>query len=63
VSTRFPSSAPPVVTFGAGAFLAGAVAERLGRPLLEMPWTAGERDAGPAAALAGLAAARLRPAC
>jgi probable H4MPT-linked C1 transfer pathway protein len=63
VGTRCPGSAPPVVTFGAGAFLAGAVVERLGRPLLEMPWSAAEREAGPAAALAGLAAARLRAAC
>jgi hypothetical protein len=51
------------VTFGAGAFLARAVAGRLGRPVVEMPWSAAERDAGPAAALAGLAAARVRASC
>jgi hypothetical protein len=28
-----------------------------------MPWTAAERDAAPAAALAALAAARVRAAC
>jgi (4-(4-[2-(gamma-L-glutamylamino)ethyl]phenoxymethyl)furan-2-yl)methanamine synthase len=63
VSTRFAHSAAPVVTFGAGAFLARAVAERLGRPVLEMPWSAAERDAGPAAALAELAAAHVRASC
>ena len=47
-----------VVPLGVGAFLARAVAERLGRPVLEMPWSAAERDAAPAAALAELAAAR-----
>jgi probable H4MPT-linked C1 transfer pathway protein len=45
----------PVVPLGGGAFLAREVAGRLGRPLLEMPWSAAERDAAPAAALAGLA--------
>jgi probable H4MPT-linked C1 transfer pathway protein len=60
VSTRFPGSATPVVTFGSGAFLARAAAERLGRAVLEMPWSPAERDAAPAAALAELAAARLR---
>jgi uncharacterized hydantoinase/oxoprolinase family protein len=63
VSTRWPERATPVVTFGAGAFLARAAAERLGRPALEMPWSAAERDAGPAAALAGLAAAAVRASC
>jgi (4-(4-[2-(gamma-L-glutamylamino)ethyl]phenoxymethyl)furan-2-yl)methanamine synthase len=63
VSTRIDGRAPPLVTFGAGAFLARAVAERLGRPVVEMPWSAAERDAGPAAALAELAAARVRAAC
>jgi probable H4MPT-linked C1 transfer pathway protein len=63
VSTRFAGAPPPLVTFGVGAFLARAVAERLGRPVLEMPWTAEERDAAPAAALAELAAARLRAPC
>ena len=48
-----------VVPLGVGAFLARAVAERLGRPVLELPWSAAERDAAPAAALAELAAARL----
>jgi probable H4MPT-linked C1 transfer pathway protein len=46
----------PIVPLGAGAFLARAVAERLGRPVLELPWTAAERHAAPAAALAALAA-------
>ncbi|MEA2380204.1 MAG: (((gamma-L-glutamylamino)ethyl phenoxymethyl)furan-2-yl)methanamine synthase [Solirubrobacteraceae bacterium] len=63
VGTRRPGSTAPVVTFGAGAFLARAVAERLGRPVVEMPWSEAERDAGPAAALAGLAAARVRASC
>ena len=49
--------AAPVVPLGVGAFLARAVAERLGRPVLELPWSAAERDAAPAAALAELAAA------
>jgi probable H4MPT-linked C1 transfer pathway protein len=49
-------AAVPIVPLGAGAFLARAVAERLGRPVLELPWTAAERDAAPAAALAALAA-------
>lgn len=62
VSTRF-AGAPPVVTLGVGAFLARAAAERLGRPVLEMPWSAAQRDAAPAAALAELAAARLRASC
>jgi probable H4MPT-linked C1 transfer pathway protein len=63
VSTRLGGSATPVVTLGVGAFLACAVAERLGRPALEMPWSAAEREAGPAAALARLAGARLRASC
>ncbi len=46
-----------VVPLGVGAFLARAVAERLGRPVLELPWSAEQRDAAPAAALADLAAA------
>jgi (4-(4-[2-(gamma-L-glutamylamino)ethyl]phenoxymethyl)furan-2-yl)methanamine synthase len=46
----------PIVPLGAGACLARAVAERLGRPVLELPWTAAERHAAPAAALAALAA-------
>lgn len=47
----------PVVPLGVGAFLARAVAERLGRPVVELPWSDAERDAAPAAALAELAAA------
>jgi probable H4MPT-linked C1 transfer pathway protein len=62
VSARH-ASAPPIVPLGAGAFMARAVAERLGRPVAEMPWSAAARDAAPAAALAELAAARLRPSC
>jgi (4-(4-[2-(gamma-L-glutamylamino)ethyl]phenoxymethyl)furan-2-yl)methanamine synthase len=57
------ASAPPVVPLGAGAFLAREVAERLGRPMLEMPWTPAQRDAAPAAALAELASARLKAQC
>jgi (4-(4-[2-(gamma-L-glutamylamino)ethyl]phenoxymethyl)furan-2-yl)methanamine synthase len=56
VSTRFPERAMPIVALGSGAFIACAVAERLGRPVLEMPWSAAERDVAPAAALAELAA-------
>jgi (4-(4-[2-(gamma-L-glutamylamino)ethyl]phenoxymethyl)furan-2-yl)methanamine synthase len=63
VSRRLGESATPVVTLGAGAFVARAAAERLGRPVLEMPWSAAEREAGPAAALARLATARLRASC
>jgi (4-(4-[2-(gamma-L-glutamylamino)ethyl]phenoxymethyl)furan-2-yl)methanamine synthase len=63
VLSRFGGSAAPVVPLGVGAFLARAVAERLGRPAVEMPWSAGEREAGPAAALARLAAERLRTPC
>jgi (4-(4-[2-(gamma-L-glutamylamino)ethyl]phenoxymethyl)furan-2-yl)methanamine synthase len=63
VSTRAAGTATPVVTFGAGAFLARAAAHWMGRPVLEMPWSAAERDAAPAAALAGLAAARVRASC
>jgi (4-(4-[2-(gamma-L-glutamylamino)ethyl]phenoxymethyl)furan-2-yl)methanamine synthase len=44
-----------IVPLGAGAFLAREVAARLERPVLEMPWGEAERDAAPAAALAGLA--------
>jgi len=57
------AGAPPVVVLGVGAFLARAVAERLGRPVVEMPWSEAERDAAPAAALAELAAARLSAPC
>ena len=62
VSTR-SACATPVVALGVGAFLARAVAESLGRPVLEMPWSAAERDAAPAAALAELAATRVRASC
>ena len=48
----------PVVALGIGAFLAREVAARLGRPVAELPWSAAERDAAPAAALAELMAAR-----
>jgi len=63
VGTRVPADAAPVVPLGTGAFLARAVAERLGRRVAEMPWSAAERDVGPAAALARLAAARLPLPC
>jgi len=63
VATRDPESEAPVVALGAGAFLARAAARRLGRAVVEMPWSAAERDAAPAAALAGLAAARVRASC
>jgi (4-(4-[2-(gamma-L-glutamylamino)ethyl]phenoxymethyl)furan-2-yl)methanamine synthase len=62
VSGRFGSD-PPVVPLGAGAFLARAAAEHLGRPVVELPWSAAERDAAPAAALAELLAGRLRRQC
>jgi probable H4MPT-linked C1 transfer pathway protein len=62
VSSRF-AGAPRVVALGAGAFLARAVAERLDRDVIEMPWSAAEREAAPAAALAELAAARLHASC
>ena len=53
----------PVVPLGAGAFLAREAAERLGRAVAELAWSAAERDAAPAAALAELLAAGLRPQC
>jgi probable H4MPT-linked C1 transfer pathway protein len=46
----------PVVALGSGAFLAREAAR--GRELAELPWSAAERAVAPAAALAGLAAAR-----
>jgi probable H4MPT-linked C1 transfer pathway protein len=49
---------PPVVPLGAGAFLARDAAERLGRAVAELPWSAAEREAAPAAALAELLAGR-----
>jgi hypothetical protein len=54
---------PPVVPLGVGAFLAREVAERLGCAIVELPWSAAERDAAPAAALAELLAGQLRPPC
>jgi (4-(4-[2-(gamma-L-glutamylamino)ethyl]phenoxymethyl)furan-2-yl)methanamine synthase len=55
VGARLPGEAP-IVPFGGGAFLAREVAERAGRAVREMPWSAPERAAAPAAALAELAA-------
>jgi hypothetical protein len=46
----------PIVPLGGGAFLAREVAERVGRAVAEMPWSAAEREAAPASALAELAA-------
>jgi probable H4MPT-linked C1 transfer pathway protein len=57
VAGRTADDAAPVVALGTGAFLARAVAARLGRPLAEMPWSADEAGVAPAAALAELAAA------
>jgi probable H4MPT-linked C1 transfer pathway protein len=51
--------AASVVPLGAGAFLAREAAERLGLALAELPWSASERDAAPAAALAELVAGRM----
>jgi (4-(4-[2-(gamma-L-glutamylamino)ethyl]phenoxymethyl)furan-2-yl)methanamine synthase len=62
VSGRF-EGAPPVVPLGAGAFLAREAAERLGRAVVELPWSAAERDAAPAAALAELLSGRPRSRC
>lgn len=53
----------PVVPLGAGAFLAREAAERLGREIVELPWSEAERDAAPAAALAELLAQRARSQC
>jgi (4-(4-[2-(gamma-L-glutamylamino)ethyl]phenoxymethyl)furan-2-yl)methanamine synthase len=53
----------PVVAVGVGAFLGRAVAKGLGRRVVELPWSPAERDAAPAAALAGLAAAHLSASC
>jgi probable H4MPT-linked C1 transfer pathway protein len=53
VSGRF-DGAPPVVPLGAGAFLAREAAHRLRRTVVELPGSAAERDAAPAAALAAL---------
>jgi probable H4MPT-linked C1 transfer pathway protein len=49
---------PPVVPLGAGAFLAREAAERVGRAVVDLSWSAAERDAAPAAALAELLAGR-----
>jgi probable H4MPT-linked C1 transfer pathway protein len=46
-----------VVPVGTGAFLAREAADRLGLRVVELPWSAAERDAAPAAALAALLAA------
>ena len=54
---------PAVVPLGTGTFLAREAAERLGRAVVELPWSAAERDAAPAAALAALLAARPRARC
>jgi probable H4MPT-linked C1 transfer pathway protein len=54
---------PPVVPLGAGAFLAREAAEQLGRTVVGLPWSAEEREAAPAAALAELLAGRLRSQC
>jgi len=53
VSARF-DGAPPVVPLGAGAFLARVAAQRLRRAVVELPGSAAERDAAPAAALCEL---------
>ena len=62
VSGRIEGDAA-VVPLGAGAFLAREAADRLGRAIVELPWSAAERDAAPAAALAALLAARPRARC
>lgn len=49
---------PPAVVLGSGAFLARAAAAALGLREVELPWSAAERAAAPAAALAELAQAR-----
>jgi probable H4MPT-linked C1 transfer pathway protein len=62
VHRQLPSEAP-VVAVGAGAFLGVEVAARLGRPVADGPWGAAGGEVAPAAALAGLLAARLREPC
>ena len=62
VSERLEGDAA-VVPLGTGAFLAREAAGRLGRAVVELPWSAAERDAAPAAALAALLAARPRARC
>ena len=56
VSGRFGDRPMPIVALGSGAFIARAVAERLGAGMRAMPWSAAESDVAPAAALAELAA-------
>ena len=56
VGARFTGSAPPVVPLGVGAFLARSVAKRLGRSVVEMPWSADGARHG-----AGGGAGRARP--
>jgi probable H4MPT-linked C1 transfer pathway protein len=58
VSVRF-EGAPPVVPLGAGAFLAREAAQRLRRAVVELPGSAAERDAAPAAALSELLGKRV----
>jgi (4-(4-[2-(gamma-L-glutamylamino)ethyl]phenoxymethyl)furan-2-yl)methanamine synthase len=53
----------PLVPLGAGAFMAREAAERLGLAVAELPWSAAERDAAPAAALAELLAGGLHQQC
>jgi (4-(4-[2-(gamma-L-glutamylamino)ethyl]phenoxymethyl)furan-2-yl)methanamine synthase len=54
---------PPVVLLGTGAFMAREAAEHLGLAVVELPWSAAEREAAPAAALADLLAGRMAPQC
>jgi uncharacterized hydantoinase/oxoprolinase family protein len=54
---------PPVVLLGAGAFMAREAAEHLGLAVVELPWSAAEREAAPAAALADLLAGRMASQC
>jgi (4-(4-[2-(gamma-L-glutamylamino)ethyl]phenoxymethyl)furan-2-yl)methanamine synthase len=56
---RATASDAPVVAVGSGAFLARAVAQRLGRAVADGPWSATDGEVAPAAALAALLAARL----
>jgi probable H4MPT-linked C1 transfer pathway protein len=49
---------PPVVPLGSGAFMAREVAKHLGCAVVELPWSAAEREAAPAAALAELLVGR-----
>ena len=62
VGGRFDDD-PPVVPLGTGAFLAREAAGRLGRGVVELPWSAAEREAARAAALAERLAGRLRQRC